>query len=84
MNKNRSKRWILIFTGSVTALVAILLLVVGLIFLLTEGEIFGLAIVLFGLLSIWFAQREFKEYHQLKREAEEIGKQGEITRKKSD
>lgn len=75
-NINRSKRWILIFTGTVTAIVAILLLATGLIFVMTEGEPFGFAIVLFGLVSIWFAQREFKEYRQLKKEAEEMRKQG--------
>ncbi|CAM4305871.1 hypothetical protein [Lacicoccus alkaliphilus] len=75
-NINRSKRWILIFTGTVTSVVAILLLVTGLIFIMTEGGIFGFAIVLFGLISIWFAQREFKEYRQLKKEADEMRKQG--------
>lgn len=68
---NKQKRLILIFTGSVTSLVAISLLAVGFIFLISEGEMFGLTIILFGLVSIWFALREFKEYHQLKREAEE-------------
>lgn len=82
---NKQKRLILIFTGSVTSVVAILLLVVGFIFLILEGEMFGLAIILFGLVSIWFAQREFKEYHQLKKEAEEEAReQSEITQKNSD
>src|SRR5699024_6705825 len=67
---NKQKRLILIFTGSVTSLVAISLLAVGFIFLISEGEMFGLAIILFGLVSIWFAMREFKEYHQVKSEAE--------------
>lgn len=75
-NINKSKRWILIFTGSVSSIVAISLLVVGLIFIIAEGEWFGLAIVIFGLISIWFAQREFKEYMQLKKEADEMQKRG--------
>lgn len=75
-NINKSKRWILIFTGSVSSVVAISLLVVGLIFIIAEGEWFGLAIVIFGLISIWFAQREFKEYMQLKKEADEMQKRG--------
>lgn len=75
-NINRSKRWILIFTGTVTSVVAVLLLVVGLIFIIAEGDWFGLAIVIFGLISIWFAQREFKEYMQLKKEADEMRKRG--------
>lgn len=81
---NKQKRLILIFTGSVTSIVALSLLVVGLIFLISEGELFGLAIILFGLVSIWFALREFKEYHQLKREAEEVREQSDITNEKSD
>lgn len=75
-NINRSKRWILIFTGTVTSVVAVLLLVVGLIFIIAEGDWFGLAIVIFGLISIWFAQREFKEYMQLKKEADEMRERG--------
>lgn len=75
-NINRSKRWILIFTGTVTSVVAVLLLVVGLIFIIAEGDWFGLAIVIFGLISIWFAQREFKEYMELKKEADEMRKRG--------
>jgi len=75
-NINKSKRWILIFTGSVSAVVAVLLLVVGLIFIIAEGDWFGLAIVAFGLISIWLAQREFKEYMQLRKEADEMRKQG--------
>ena len=84
LTRNKQKRLILIFTGSVTSIVALSLLVVGLIFLISEGELFGLAIILFGLVSIWFALREFKEYHQLKREAEEAQNQSDITQKKSD
>lgn len=81
---NKQKRLILIFTGSVTSLVAIALLAVGFIFLISEGEMFGLAIILFGLVSIWFALREFKEYHQLKIEAEEAQNQSDNTQNKSD
>lgn len=81
---NKQKRLILIFTGSVTSIVALSLLIVGFIFLISEGELFGLAIILFGLVSIWFALREFKEYHQLKREAEKAQKQSDITQNKSD
>ena len=84
LTRNKQKRLILIFTGPVTSIVALSLLVVGLIFLISEGELFGLPIILFGLVSIWFALREFKEYHQLKREAEEAQKQSDITQNKSD
>ncbi len=75
-NINKSKRWILIFTGTVTSVVAIMLVVAGLLFIIVEGEFFGLAVVIFGLISMWFAQREFKEYRQLKKESEEMKGRG--------
>lgn len=71
---NRQKRLILIFTGSVAALVGVSLVVAGISFIVQTGEIFGYLMVIFGLFTLWISTREFSQYHKLKREFEADGK----------
>lgn len=69
-SKNKQKRMILIFTGSLSALVGVSLLVIGSIFVFDTGDLFGYLMLLLGLFIMWISFREFKEYHRLKREYE--------------
>ncbi|MFD2830537.1 hypothetical protein [Corticicoccus populi] len=69
-SKNKQKRMILIFTGSASALVGVALLVTGVVFISDTGDLFGYLMLLLGLFIMWISFREFKEYHQLKREFE--------------
>jgi zinc transporter ZupT len=71
-SKNKQKRIILIFTGSLSALVGAALLVIGIVLLVdTRGDIFAWLMLALGVFIMWISFREFKEYHQLKRETDQ-------------